>query len=100
MMTNNSAVISIGASDLEIPPGHMILPITFSSINDAFESLPSEIQTIGHSVSDEILNEILMRIENSEIKRLVPVGEMHHFGPIWDGMHFWRGLFMEGMDDR
>jgi len=25
----------------------------------------------------------------------VPIGNMHHFGPVWDGYGFWRQLFEE-----
>jgi hypothetical protein len=34
-------------------------------------------------------------IADSAIQRWVPIGQMHHFGHVWDGMNFWRQLFEE-----
>jgi len=46
---NNSSVIAVGEFGLEVPSGNMILPVTWSSMEEAVRSLPLNIQTIGHA---------------------------------------------------
>ena len=95
MLGKNSAVIAVGGPELNPPEGNRILPITYSSLDYSFSDLPPEIQTIGYSLPNDLLDKIEKNMVNYNIKRIVPMGEMHHFGPIWDGMHFWRGMFIE-----
>ncbi len=95
ILGKNSAVIAVGGPELNPPEGNRILPITHSSLDDSFTVLPPEIQTIGYSLPNNLLDKIEENMINYNIKRLVPIGEMHHFGPIWDGMHYWRGMFIE-----
>ena len=91
----NAAVIAISENESLLPIGHYTLEITHSTVEDAIKALPDNIQTIGHHLPSEMVKSLSNKLNSTEVKRFVPVGEMHHFGPVWDGLHFWRGLFRE-----
>jgi len=55
--------------------------------------LPANIQTIGHVVKYPNDPKWLQMLERTHVLRWVPLGRMHHFGPVWDGQDFWRQLF-------
>ena len=55
--------------------------------------LPANIQTIGHAVDKPADVAWLRLLAATRVKRFVPLARMHHFGPIWDGWEFWRGMF-------
>jgi len=69
------------------------LPITWGSLKETINQLPNNIQTIGHSISDKDYDYYLENIASTSVKRFVPLSQMHHFGPIWDGFSFWNSLF-------
>ena len=92
---NNSSVISVGEPDTEIPSSNLLLPLTWSTIDKAVKNLPSNIQTIGYSFSEVNLEKVIKVVGQLNIKRLVSLASMHHFGPIWDGYAYWRMLFEE-----
>jgi hypothetical protein len=90
---HNAAVFGVGPLERGEMKGLMSLPISWGSLEETTRYLPSNIQTLGYfglSVED-----IIPYILPSGIKRLVPLGQMHHFGPVWDGFNFWSQLFEE-----
>jgi hypothetical protein len=92
----NAAVLASGTTALEAIPGQMALAFVPADIDEAIETLPDQIQTIGYGVAGSRLGagwlDVLGR---TGIERLVPIGKMHHFGPVWDGQAFWRQAFDE-----
>jgi hypothetical protein len=91
----HAAVLALGKTGQEIVGGPMTLHIEPASFDEAVQHLPANIQTIGHALvnaGDRSWMELLAR---TAIKRFVPLGQMHFFGPVWDGMGFWRQLFEE-----
>jgi len=91
---NNKAVIPLG-KDLTIPDTLTSLPITWGTLKDAIDQLPENIQTIGHAIVENDYNYYLESIAPVSIKRFVPLSQMHHFGPLWDGFSYWKNLFEE-----
>ena len=91
----NAAVVAVGKSDLEPVSSLMTLRIVPSSVDEAVEQLPENIQTIGHALSNSDDPYWLQLLAGTRVSRFVPLRRMHHFGPIWDGMGFWRQLFEE-----
>jgi hypothetical protein len=91
--TDNSAALLAG--DLSLPPipGMLVLPIVPASLADAIRTLPRNIQTIGHLLREPADPALLRAISATRVKRFVPLRQMHHFGPVWDGFAFWRELF-------
>jgi hypothetical protein len=90
---NHAAVLAVGPPNLAAPRVSQLLPVTWSSLEERIESLPENIQTIGHVLGesgDRALHAVLSR---SSIKRFVPLSRMHDFGPIWDGRAFFEELF-------
>ena len=89
----NGATLAVG--DLSLPPtlGRMTLPILPANLQQAVEYLPANIQTIGHALHDSRDTAWLRILGRTGAKRFVPLARMHHFGSIWDGWDFWRGLF-------
>lgn len=92
-VAENSAVIGVGGLENGEMQGIMALPITWATIPEAIEHLPSNIQTLGYLADDPA--DLLEELVSSSVKRFVPVSQMHHFGPVWDGVNFWANLFEE-----
>jgi len=89
----NSAVIAVGAAELVRPESLMFMPIIACPRAEAVQNLPPNIQTIGHVVHRPADAEWLRVLATTAVKRFVPLGQMHHFGAVWDGWEFWRGMF-------
>jgi hypothetical protein len=85
----------VGEPTLADPPGHLVLPVVCASLDDAAAVLPDNIQTIGHLVSNPTEACWVQALAGSPACRFVPVARMHYFGPVWDGVAFWRQLFEE-----
>lgn len=73
--------------------GNEVLSILPSRVGKRFSELPGNIQTIGHAFSEAQLLDILPHFAKAPAVRLVPIAQMHHFSPVWDGEEFWRRLF-------
>jgi hypothetical protein len=89
----NAAVIAVGSTSLARPDGLMFLPIVACSCEEAVASLSANIQTIGYSILQPGDASWLRLLGSTNVKRFVPLTKMHHFGPLWDGWEFWRGMF-------
>jgi hypothetical protein len=93
------AVLSVGDYALQHVPGERVLSISPAPLERALAGLPANIQTVGHAASDVVLREWLPRLAATRALRVVPIGEMHHFGHVWDGEEYWRACFDEGLDE-
>lgn len=92
----NAAVLAAGALSLEPFPGRMALTFVPASLEEAIQSLPERIQTIGHGFSEPRLGGPWLDVlAQTGVKRMVPLARMHHFGPVWDGQAYWRQSFDE-----
>jgi hypothetical protein len=91
----NGAVFASGPAGLQAVEAPMSLAVVGLSLEQAMAELPANIQTIGHALGEPSAPAWLDVLANSEIKRFVPLGRMHHFGPLWDGANFWRQTFEE-----
>lgn len=91
----NGAVVAVGNNGLQPLNAPMALPIVATSLGEALECLPANIQTLGHAVRDSSDRRWLWVLAHSRVKRFVPLEQMHHFGPVWDGWAFWRSTFEE-----
>jgi hypothetical protein len=92
---NNGAVVAAGTSKMPMFTSLMSLPITWATVEEAANSLPENIQTIGHAFKDSKATGLLKILADTKVKRIVPLSSMHHFGHVWDGYAFWRQLFEE-----
>ena len=93
LASHGAAVIASGEADLRRPSSLMFLPIVACSKEEALQTLPANIQTIGHAVQQPADPEWLRLFAATAVKRFVPLARMHHFGAVWDGWEFWRGMF-------
>ncbi len=89
----HGAVFCSGALEAENVTGPYLLTIIPCNPQDAISHLPPNIQTIGHAVRDPSSESWLQAVASTEIERFVPLSQMHHFTPTWDGYPFVRGLF-------
>jgi hypothetical protein len=89
----HGAVFGVGRIDMPDMAGPMSLSIVAGSVDEAIASLPMNIQTVGTALMHS--GTLLPRIVQTKVKRFVPLAEMHHFGPIWDGQNFFRHFFEE-----
>ena len=90
---NNAAALCIGGAELPEIDSLMFLPLATGERESVTASLPANIQTVGHALAAPPSATWLAAIARTGIKRFVPLGQMHHFGPTWDGYEFWKGLF-------
>lgn len=90
---NHAATLCIGGTELPEIDTLMFLPLTTGERESVTRSLPANIQTVGHALATPPDAGWLAAIARTGIKRFVPLGQMHHFGPTWDGYEFWKGLF-------
>ena len=92
----NAAVLAVGTSDLERFDAPMALPIVAAPLERAAAELPDNIQTIGHAFAEageSSWGRCLELLSRPGAKRFVPLARMHHFGPVWDGVDYWRRTF-------
>ena len=88
---NAAAVVGCGnAPQIDAP---LFLPVSAISTKAALESLPENIQTIGYAFSAKPPACLLGGLAQRNVKRLVPIAQMHHFSGVWDGYAFWEQLF-------
>lgn len=95
LTARNAAVLAVGDMTLPMLDAPMALPIITATPEEALTHLPANVQTIGHALVEPRDPRWLDRLAESSVKRFVPVGRMHHFGSIWDGLTFWRQSFEE-----
>lgn len=88
-----AAVLAVGEPHRPTGPTAMALQLTWGSVQEAVATLPGNIQTIGHAVRDPADPRWYDVLAGTAALRWVPLGRMHHFGPVWDGQEFWRQLF-------
>ena len=93
LASGNGAVLGVGSLEKGEMQGLMSLPITWGTTPEAIKHLPKNIQTLGY-ISDAPEG-LLASLVSTRIQRFVPVNQMHHFGPVWDGVNFWASLFEE-----
>jgi hypothetical protein len=89
----SGALLAHGARDLPAFEASMALSIQGASREQALLDLPPNIQTIGHALEAPDDPFWLQLLAGSRVRRFVPLGQMHHFGSIWDGQEFWRQCF-------
>jgi hypothetical protein len=89
----NAAVIASGSIDLAVVEEPMTLSVVSATPENALKKLPSNIQTIGYALKKPRDEKWIRLFAAASVKRAVPVGRMHHFGPVWDGFEFWRQTF-------
>jgi|GEM_PF-898650 len=89
----NRSVLAVGDTSLPLLDEPMTLHLVSATLEEAVAALPQNVQTLGYAFAGRVRQDFVGAIARSRIKRAVPLAEMHHFGPIWDGQEFWRQLF-------
>jgi hypothetical protein len=91
---DNAALLAVGEPGLPSFRGTMALPIDAVPLEQAIARLPpGRIQTIGHAGGTGC--DWARVVARSGVKRIVPLIAMHHFGPVWDGIPWFRLCFEE-----
>ncbi|HEU5398677.1 MAG TPA: hypothetical protein VFV77_05320, partial [Gammaproteobacteria bacterium] len=90
---NHAATVCIGEGGAPEIDSLMFLPLIPGERDSITRHLPANIQTVGHALAEAPDAAWLAAIARTGVKRFVPIGQMHHFGPTWDGYEFWKGLF-------
>jgi hypothetical protein len=91
----NAAVLAAGTTALPSVDGSLTLAIVAAKTDEAFDTLPPNIQTLGTALERDRRDALLPRLAAAGVKRIVPVVEMHHFGALWDGWNWWQETFVE-----
>lgn len=93
MAPHHAATVCLGDGSAPEIDSLMFLPLVPGERESVTRHLPANIQTVGHALAAAPDAAWLAAIARTGVKRFVPVGQMHHFGPTWDGYEFWKGLF-------
>ncbi len=92
--THHHAVLALGDYRLPTVAADRILTLSPAALAEAVSGLPPNIQTVGYAASPRTLDGSWRpALAGAPLKRLVPVPEMHHFGPVWDGEAYWQACF-------
>lgn len=91
----NAAVLASGTPALPPPIGFLTLAIVAASTDEALATLPANIQTLGIALDPARRDLLLPRLAATNVKRIVPIDAMHHFGALWDGWNWWQQTFVE-----
>ncbi|HYB96120.1 MAG TPA: acyl-CoA reductase [Vicinamibacterales bacterium] len=91
MAPRSAALVGVAAAEHPAMSGLLSLAIVPATIERAMALLPANIQTIGYCVADP--RALVARLAQTAVKRVVPIAQMHHFGPVWDGVNFFRQMF-------
>ena len=89
----HGAAFASGSDGMPTPRGLRLLPIVALPIERALASLPEKIQTVGHALAPGRERALAPAIARTRASRYVPVGDMHRFGPVWDGQAYWKETF-------
>jgi hypothetical protein len=89
----HGAAIAVGDAGMKPPAGQRILPLMAMTASEALARIPANIQTVGHAVPSPRTQELAPLLAARGVLRFVPVAEMHHFGPVWDGQEYWLRTF-------
>lgn len=93
LVEGNAAVLARAPLGADVPPGPMTLVLSRARLDEAVAALPANVQTLGLSVGARA-PEVLRAVSRTPVRRVVPLGRMHHFGPLWDG-HLLPAVFFD-----
>jgi hypothetical protein len=89
----NRGLVAVGSLDLAPFESYLSLCIVPATQEQACDSVPKNVQTIGLAGGGQAFDIASMVSEKTTAKRIVEIGSMHHFDGIWDGFPFWLHLF-------
>lgn len=96
LVPGHGAVLVQAGLRTPVPPGPMTLVLSRASLPEAVQALPGNVQTVGLAVGAR-RDEVLASLGQTRARRVVPLGRMHHFAPVWDG-HLLPAVFFDLMD--
>lgn len=89
----HAAVLAIAPRALRVPAGPLTLVLSAATPDEAVAALPANIQTIGLAMTGPTEARVRAALAASAVKRIVALGRMHHFEPIWDGQSLPEAFF-------
>jgi hypothetical protein len=89
------AMVACGSPSAPVIESPQSLLITSADFDQAVASAPVNLQTVGHALENPESCEWILAVLRCGAERFVPLARMHHFGPVWDGFAYWRGIFRE-----
>lgn len=95
LVNDHRAMVACGPPSAPVIESAQSLFITSSDTDQAVATVPANLQTVGHALEDPGSPRWVQAILRCGAERFVPLAHMHHFGPVWDGFAYWRGLFRE-----
>lgn len=95
LVDGHRAMVACGPPAAPVVESVQSLFVTSATTDQAVATAPVNLQTVGHALDDPESQEWIRAILRSGAERFVPLTRMHHFGPVWDGFAYWRGLFRE-----
>jgi hypothetical protein len=95
LVDGHRAMVACGPPSAPVIESVQSLFITSATTDQAVTTAPVNLQTVGHALENPESREWTQAILASGAERFVPLARMHHFGPVWDGFAYWRGLFRE-----
>ncbi len=93
LIGDNAAVLITAPASAVVVKAHMALYLQWGGLDEIRQTQSENLQTIGHALADPADPAWLAAFSASPAVRFVPLLRMHDFGPIWDGIDWFRGLF-------
>lgn len=92
-LERNMGVAVLGPAAPVTVEANRALAFQWGSLDDVLATQAANLQTVGHCLRNPSADCWLDSVARSTAARYVVLGEMHHFGPIWDGIAWWQRLF-------
>lgn len=94
LVERHAAVLAVGGAELAPVAEPLTLLLSWASLDEAVARLPPHTQTVGYALGEaQPRPRWLPALYCSPVKRIVPLGQMHHFGAVWDGAEYWSACF-------
>lgn len=91
-LRRNSALLVLSPASAPRAFAHRGLQVQWGSLDEVVATCPANLQTVGHDEA-ELPDAWRAAFATTAGNRLVPLARMHDFGPVWDGVAWWRNLF-------
>ncbi|MBK6849611.1 MAG: hypothetical protein IPG96_19460 [Proteobacteria bacterium] len=94
LVERHAAVLAVGGAELAPIEEPMTLLLSWAKLEQAVARLPAHTQTVGYALAEgQRRPRWLPALYRSPVRRVVPLGQMHHFGAVWDGAEYWSSCF-------
>ena len=94
ILGQNEGIVTIIDSEPKAHPINMNLTLQTLPASEILSTQAENLQTVGYFLNDPKDEKWLRLLSRTPATRFVPCSQMHHFSMKWDGLEWWRDLFI------